>query len=91
MSKKNPNVIFTNPDMVVASIKEKTGFLSSGGWEVRYGKRSHPTEKVMTISSGTQGGTAGGGFKVVWTQNKIEILVPQLIIKRINKLQIVIC
>ncbi|MBP0132877.1 MAG: hypothetical protein ITD31_05790 [Nitrosospira sp.] len=66
MSGKRPNVIFSNPNVVVGSIVEKTVF-GGGKWEVRYGPRNQPTQKCMDISEATSGGTNEGGYKVVWS------------------------
>jgi hypothetical protein len=66
MSAKRPNVIFSNSDIVVGSISENKGIFG-GTWVIRFGPRNQPTQQSMTINPNTSGGTAGGGFKVVWS------------------------
>ena len=67
MSNKQPNVIFSNPNIVVSSIKEIKGLFGDIEFKVRYGTRQHPDEHFMTLSQNTRGGTTGvGEFKVIW-------------------------
>lgn len=67
-SKGPPTVIFTDPDIVVASITEEKKWLGPSEWVIRYGPRKQPTKWSMRISPNSRSGNAAGGWKAIWPE-----------------------
>ena len=59
-----PVIEWKDSNYIIVGSKKETGFLSSGGWKVKYKKGSGNSTHNMNVSKNSSGGTALGGYKI---------------------------